>query len=129
MDLREAELIFLSGKDVVVKMLLEMDARTKALEQRVLILEKKIASLSSNSTNSSKPPSSDGPRVARSKKRKSSRSRGAQPGRKGHTRELLPVEEMDRVLDHFPPACEKCAAALDPEDCEETSAPVRHQRF
>ena len=67
MDLREAELIFLSGKDVVVKMLLEMDARTKALEQRVLILEKKIASLSSNSTNSSKPPSSDGPRVARSK--------------------------------------------------------------
>jgi hypothetical protein len=36
---------------------------------------------------------------------------------------------MDTVLDHFPPACEKCAAALDPENCEETSAPVRHQRF
>jgi transposase len=129
MDAREAELIYLSGKDAVVKVLLEMAARIQTLEQQVLALEKKIASLSSNSTNSSKPPSSDGPRVTKPKKRKSSRSRGGQPGRRGHKRELLPVEEMDKVVDHYPPSCEKCTATLDLESCEETSAPVRHQRF
>jgi transposase len=129
MDAREAELIYLAGKEAVIQMLLEMAARTKALEQQVLALEKKIASLSSDSTNSSKPPSSDGPGVAKAKRRKSSRSPGGQKGHKGHERELLAVEEMDQVLDHYPPACEKCAAALDPENCEETSPPVRHQRF
>jgi transposase len=88
-----------------------------------------VASLSSNSSNSSKPPSSDGPGVARSKKRKSSRAPGGQKGHKGHKRALLPVEEMDKVLDHYPPACDNCAAALDPQSCQETSPPVRHQRF
>jgi transposase len=129
MDAREAELIYLAGQEAVIQVLLEMAARTKALEQQVLALEKKIASLSSDSTNSSKPPSSDGPGVAKAKRRKSSRSPGGQKGHKGHKRELLAVEEMDQVLDHYPPACEKCAAALDPESCAETSPPVRHQRF
>jgi len=129
MDAREAELIYLSGKQAVIQVLLEMAARINALEQQVLTLEKKIASLSSDSTNSSKPPSSDGPGVVRSKKRESSCSPGGQKGHKRHKRELLPVEEMDKVLDHYPSACEKCSAALDPESCEETSPPVRHQRF
>ena len=74
MDEREAEIIYEAGKKAVVKALLEMDLRTKALEEQVLALTKKIASLSSNSTNSSKPPSSDGPCVAKSKKRKSRRA-------------------------------------------------------
>jgi transposase len=129
MDAREAELIYLSGQEAVIQVLLEMAARINALEQQVLTLEKKIASLSGDSTNSSKPPSSDGPGVARAKKRKSSRSPGGQKGHKGHKRELLPVEEMDKVLDHYPSACEKCSAALDPEICKQTSPPVRHQRF
>jgi transposase len=84
MDIREAELIYEAGKEPVVKALLEMDARTRALEQQILALQKQIASLSTNSTNSSKPPSSDGPKVAKPKKRKSSRSPGGQKGHKGH---------------------------------------------
>ena len=92
MDIREAELIYDAGKEAVVKALLEMDARITTLGQQVLVLQKKIASLSSNSTNSSKPPSSDGPQVTKPKKKKSSRSPGGQKGHKGHKRELLPVE-------------------------------------
>ena len=50
MDAREAELIYEAGKDAVVKVLLEMDARIRALEEQVLALQKKIDSLSRNST-------------------------------------------------------------------------------
>lgn len=129
MDAREAELIYEAGKEDVVKTLLEMSTRITVLEQQVLNLSKQIASLSSNSTNSSKPPSSDGPRVSKPKKRKSGRSPGGQKGHKGHRRELLPVEDMDHVYEHYPPVCEECAAPLDPEACEETSEPLKHQTF
>ena len=61
MDRREAEVIFEAGKDAVVKMILELFARVTALEQQNLALQKKIDSLSKDSTNSSKPPSTDGP--------------------------------------------------------------------
>ena len=124
MDTREAELLYDAGKEVVVQVVLTMAGRIDSLEQHVSVLEKKIASLSSNSSNSSKPPSSDGPRVVRAKKRKSSRSPGGQKGHKGHKRELLPVEEMNHVHDHYPPACGKCAAPLDPDSSREASAPL-----
>ena len=86
MDAREAELIYAAGREAVVKVLLEMDARTADLSRQVLELQKKIESLSTNSTDSSKPPSSDGPKVTRPKQRKSSRSRGGKKGHKGHKR-------------------------------------------
>jgi transposase len=84
MERREAELLYESGKEAVVEKLLEMAACIVALEQRIQELEQKIASLMSNSTSSSKPPSSDGPQVQRPKKVKSSRSPGGQKGHKGH---------------------------------------------
>lgn len=129
MDIRAAELIYEAGKETVVKTLLELHARIELLSQQVTALEKKIASLSTNSTNSSKPPSSDGPGVEKPKKTKSSRPQGGQKGHKGHKRELRPLEEMDHIHDHYPAACEKCAAPLDPEICKEISSPLRHQTF
>jgi transposase len=129
MDIREAELIYEAGKEAVVRALLELHARVESLSQQVSTMEKKIASLSTNSTNSSKPPSSDGPGVSRPKKEKSPRSQGAQKGHKGHKRELRPVSEMDHVHDHYPAVCEECAAPLDPQSCEEISSPLRHQTF
>ena len=63
MDVREAELIYEAGREAVVKALLDMDAKITALAQQVLDLHKMIASLTTNSTNSSKPPSTDGPKV------------------------------------------------------------------
>src|SRR5512141_2133428 len=129
MDIREAELIYEAGKEAVIKALVEMSARTRALEQQILALQKQVASLSTNSTNSSKPPSSDGPKVDKPKKKKSSRSPGGQKGHKGHKRELRPVEEMGDVHDHYPYACGKCGAPLNPESCPESSDPERYQTF
>lgn len=129
MDRREAEIIFESGKEAVIEKLIEMSARITFLEQKVREFEHKIASLTTNSTNSSKPPSSDGPQVQRPKKDKSSRSPGGQKGHKGHRRELLPVEQMNDVLHYYPSVCEKCTAALDPTTNVETSDPSRYQTF
>jgi transposase len=129
MDARQAELIYEAGREAVIEVLLAMAARITFLEEKVRSLEAKIASLSSNSTNSSKPPSSDGPSVVKPKKKKSSRSPGGQKGHKGHKRELLPVEEMNHVHDHYPPRCQRCFASLDPGTCVEISDPLRHQTF
>jgi len=129
MDIREAELIYQAGKEAVIQALLEMAAKTMALEQQILALQKQIATLSTNSTNSSKPPSSDGPKVQRPKKKKSSRSPGGQKGHKGHKRKLLPVEQMDDVHDHYPDACGTCGAPLNPTNCPEMSEPERYQSF
>ena len=129
MDFREAELIWEAGKDVVIQTLLLMDARIKELEEQFRLLNKKVVSLSRNSTNSSKPPSSDGPAVSRPKKKKSPRSAGGQVGHKGHKRELLHAETMDHIYDHYPCVCKRCTAPLDPQSCEETSEPERYQTF
>ena len=129
MDARQAELIYEAGRDTVIEVLLAMAARITFLEHQVRSLDAKIASLSSNSTNSSKPPSTDGPGVVKPKKKKSFRSPGGQKGHKGHKRELLPVEAMNHVHDHYPPRCQGCYAPLDPGTCMETSDPLRHQTF
>ena len=52
-----------------------------------------------NSTNSSAPPSSDGPKVQRPKKPATGKKRGGQPGQRGTTRMLLPVGEVDDLVE------------------------------
>lgn len=81
------------------------------------------AQLAKNSTNSSKPPSTDPPSVERPKTAPSGRKPGGQPGHKGHRRELIPVEEVDERHDVKPGCCSGCQGALRGEDAE----PVRRQ--
>ena len=60
-----------------------------------------------NSTNSSKPPSTDGyskPRP-RSLRERSGRKQGGQPGHKGHT---VTVDEPDTIVDCLPSRCSEC---------------------
>ena len=80
----------------------------KALE-RIADLEARLAA---NSTNSSKPPSSDPPGVERPQKGPTGRTRGAQPGHKGHKRELLSRDRVGRFVECTPERCEHCHAAL-----------------
>ncbi len=51
------------------------------------------------------------------------RKPGGQPGHKPHARALLPVEQVDEVLDHKPSNCRGCGRRLKGEDPE----PRRHQ--
>lgn len=89
------------------------DAQIAELSKQVKDL---LERLNQNSGNSSKPPSSDPPstRAKRHMKRKgkSGLKRGGQPGHEGSNRPLLPVEEVDKVVELFPPICENCNAKL-----------------
>ena len=90
-------------------------------KQRLADLE---ARLNQNSTNSSKPPSSEHPHAKPIRPTpKSLRGRGGQPGHSKHQRPLLPTEECQRVIPCVPPTCRRCAAPLTGTDPQ----PLRHQ--
>ncbi len=94
-------------------------ARIDDLEQLIDQLTRKVEELTErlgqNSGNSHKPPSSDGPgkpKNPRKRRSKSGRKRGAQPGHEGHSRQLLPAEQVDDIVHLFPDECENCWAPL-----------------
>lgn len=106
------------------------------LEARIVELE---AQLKKNSTNSSKPPSSDGPGVAREPAKPKGNKRGGQPGHDGHRRQLVSVERCRSVTQYAPQRCQCGSARLtEPELCArhqvihlpELAAPVdEHQSY
>ena len=100
-----------------------------ALEARVAVLEAEVrdlrAQLALDSTTSSLPPSADPPGTVRPPKPKSGRKRGGQPGHPGHFRRLLPVEQVDHVVEHRPWCCRRCGISL--ADARAVGKPVRHQ--
>ena len=92
-------------------------AEITALRELITGLQTHIAELERrlglNSSNSGKPPSSDGlkkPARVRSLREPSGKSACGQKGHPGKT--LLQVETPDIVVDHFPEACARCGAAL-----------------
>ena len=101
-------------------------------EKQIADLERELALRKQNSTNSSKPPSSDGlAGVARQRCRpkKSRRKPGGQPGHRGAHRPLVPAERVDEVRHVLPPQCQHCGEALPTalEQAQTIGAPQRHQ--
>jgi transposase len=82
-----------------------------ALLARVAELERRLGL---NSSNSSKPPSSDGlskkPPRTRSLRRRSKKPAGGQKGHSGRT--LRAVDNPDHTVDHLPASCANCAEPL-----------------
>lgn len=100
-------------------------AQVTALEKRLVELE---ARLNTNSTNSGRPPSTDPPSVQRpSRPRGKGRSRGAQPGHPGTTRPLVPLDQVDHVVEVRPAKCENCEAPLPEAAGDSDPDPIRHQ--
>lgn len=89
--------------------------RCAALEREVAELRERLAKLEKNSSNSSKPPSSDivKPEVAAGKKRRSRRKRGAQPGHPKHERRAFSPDEIDRIKDYPLDCCPDCHGPLE----------------
>ena len=97
------------------------DAEIEGLKTEVAALRERLGQ---NSTNSSRPPSSDPPQAGRRSRREpSGKSQGAQVGHQGAGRSLKPVEEVDRVVDLRPARCRKCGRRLKGDDL----SPARHQ--
>ena len=95
-----------------------MQAYIRYLEARLADLE---ARLGQNSTNSSKPPSSDPPHIkAAPPKAPSGKRKGGQPGHPKRSRPDLPA---DTVIELRPSTCDRCAHALYGDDAQ----PLRHQ--
>jgi len=93
----------------------------KNLKLRVVALEEKLGT---DSSNSSMPPSSDLPgKKKKKRKKKGKRKRGGQPGHKGKTRELVPKEEVSEFV-ACPPE-EQCDCGGHVQVNEEE--PERHQ--
>lgn len=90
------------------------------LQEQVRTLEER---LNQTSRNSSRPPSSDPPQSHRPRRPLGKRRRGGQLGHPGHTRPLVPVEEVDEVIVLKPQQCRRCHALLAGDDV----TPFRHQ--
>ena len=91
------------------------------LKARLLELERRLGQ---NSSNSSKPPSSDPPSTPpHPPKPPTGRKPGAQPGHPGHQRPLVPPEDVDKIIPVKPDKCGGCGAALSGDDPD----PRRHQ--
>ena len=91
------------SKDELIALLLAQEARIAELERR----------LGLNSSNSGKPPSSDGlkkpPRTS-SLREPTGKKPGGQQGHPGET--LRRSEIPDAIIDHYPPSCAACGEPL-----------------
>jgi transposase len=97
------------------KRIAELEQRVVELEAENGVLRSEVARLKKNSSNSSKPPSSDivkppKPVPPQGGKRKI----GGQPGHEGHFRQPFTAEEIDRVESHTLKICPGCGGTLTP---------------
>jgi transposase len=103
----------------------KLEEHNRKLEERIQELE---ALLNKNSSNCSKPPSSDPPWIKRPpKKEPTGRKPGGQPGHEGHCRQMVPAELVKDFKNHYPTQCGRCGRKLDPSTDREVGEPLRHQ--
>jgi transposase len=98
------------SREELIALMAAQAAEIAALKARIAELERRVGL---NSSNSGKPPSSDGlkkPARVRSTREPSGRPSGGQRGHKGET--LLQVAEPDKVINHLPPSCAACGSAM-----------------
>ncbi len=111
----------------------ERDQRIADAEKQIADLERQLALRKRNSTNSSKPPSSDGlageQRPRGRKHNKSKRKPGGQAGHPGHHRRLVPVAEVSAIEVVLPQHCGHCGRNLPQKPSKVTTEgePRRHQ--
>ncbi len=128
MDRAAAEALLDGDRETAIALLLRLDellAANERLEARVADLERQ---LSRNSRNSSLPPSLDPPSAPlRPRPPRSGRSPGGQPGHEGRQRRLLPLEQVDEVVEHWPQRCSACARPFSEHERRDAATPQRHQ--
>src|SRR6266511_3934064 len=128
MERAEAEAILEGDRETAVALLLrisELVETNQRLEARVAELERR---LSRSSRNSSLPPSQDPPSAPpRPRRPGSGRTPGGQPGHEGKHRRLLPPEQVDEIVEHWPERCPACAHVFAEQELVDAVEPWRHQ--
>lgn len=98
-------------KEELQDQLAERERQITEQEKQIADLERELAARRQNSSNSSKPPSSDGlagePRV-RGRRKKSKRRPGGQKGHAGAHRPLVPIEQVQEFHTVLPEQCGHC---------------------
>ena len=87
----------MQDKDAIIKQLTE---ENKQLREHIKLLNERIARLERNSSNSSKPPSSDIINPKPQSKNGRKRKRGGQLGHKKHSRQPFTSEQIDKTIVH-----------------------------
>ncbi len=108
------------SREELIALVTAQAAEIATLKAQIAELERRLGL---NSSNSGKPPSSDGlnkPLRVKSLREPSGKKTGGQKGHKGET--LRQVAEPDTIVDHFPPACATCGLALTPDMATSHSA-------
>src|SRR5262245_37375337 len=114
-------LLPLAAQAAVLALVQQYEQRLHALQQQVDQLSQR---LHKNSTNSSRPSSSDPPHVKRRPPKPSSgRKRGGQPGHARQQRPLVPPEQVPQTISLKPSECRRCGQTLHGEDPQ----PRQHQ--
>jgi transposase len=109
----------------VVALAATVQSLAAAVQQLEATVQQLREQLQQDSRTSSRPPSSDPSQALSRRPRRvpSGRRPGAQPGHEGHTRALMPVEQVDVVIPLKPERCARCQHPLYGEDGQ----PQRHQ--
>src|SRR5665811_2018157 len=100
------------SREELISLIKAQAAEIAALRARIAELERRLGL---NSSNSGKPPSSDGlkkPSRVTSLREPSGKKPGGQKGHKGET--LRQVVDPDTIINHYPQACTDCGSALTP---------------
>ena len=135
MERAEAEAILDGDRETALGLLLRLDELVEAnqrlveanerLEARVAELERR---LNRSSRNSSLPPSQDPPSAPpRPRGEGSGRTRGGQHGHEGRYRRLLPPEQVDGIVEHWPDRCRSCAHVFAEPEHVDAAEPSRRQ--
>jgi transposase len=109
----------------------ELEKELADRDKKISDLEHQLAARKKNSTNSSKPPSSDGPSAEKRihpQRRKSKRKPGGQKGHRGCHRQLVPTDQVDKVVQVLPQDCKHCGKTF-PKNAKELPTrgePHRH---
>src|ERR671924_627351 len=128
MERAEAEAILDGERETAVALLMRIGELVEAnerLEARVGELERR---LKRSSRNSSLPPSQDPPSAPeRPGWKGSGRKRGGQPGHEGRSRRLLPADQVDDIVEHWPKRCPSCVHVFVARELVDAVEPRRHQ--
>jgi len=105
----------------------QLEAKLAKAEARIVELEDETAHLKKNSSNSSKPTSSDivsPPKAPVKLGKQTKRNKGGQPGHQKHERQPFSAEQVDTVVDITLEHCPHCGSTLK----ESGGAPEIHQQ-